>query len=297
MSYAPVLPAASSLPSPLAGKRLGLTVLYALAVHLALALGLHITPPKPPPPAAAQRLEITLVQRPRATKPPKAADYLAEVSHDGGGNRSRPNVPTSVAPGRPAPAAIAPAPRPTPAEAAPTAIHRQVLTATQPKPAKVPTASAPGPVAQTPSAEELMSGARRYAQLEARLDSQQRAYAKIPREKFITARTREYKYAAYMEAWRRKVEAVGKLNYPAEARRQGLSGSLMLTVRISPDGSLVDTTLRRSSGHPILDQAAQDIVRWAAPYAPFPPDIRAEADRLVITRTWQFVDGRALAGD
>jgi protein TonB len=100
-----------------------------------------------------------------------------------------------------------------------------------------------------------------------------------------------------MEAWRRKVEAVGKLNYPAQARQQGLSGSLLLTVRIAPDGQLIDATLRRSSGHPVLDRAAQDIVRWAAPYAPFPPDIRAEADRLVITRTWQFVDGQALAGD
>lgn len=293
MSYAPVLPP----PPTLAGKRLTLTVLYALAVHLALAFGLHITPPRPPAPAAAPRLEITLVQRPPAAKPPKAADYLAEVSQDGGGNQSKPRLPTSVAPGRPAPAAVAPSPTPKPAVAAPAPLQRQVLTAAKPKPAQVPTAPQPGPVAQPPSADELMSGARRYAQLEARLDRQQRAYAKIPREKFITARTREYKYAAYMEAWRRKVEAVGKLNYPAQARRDGRSGSLLLTVRINPDGSLVDATLRRSSGHAVLDRAAQDIVRWAAPYAPFPPDIRAEADRLVITRTWQFVDGRALAGD
>ncbi|MBC7160695.1 energy transducer TonB [Immundisolibacter sp.] len=294
MSYAPVLPPAPATP---ASSRLALTVLYALAVHLALAIGLHITPPRPPAPAAAPRLEITLVQRPPAAKPPRSADYLAEASQDGGGNQSKPRLPTSVAPGRPAPAAVAPSPKPKPAVAAPAPVQRQLLTSTTPKPARVPTAPQPGPVAQPPSADELLSGARRYAQLEARLDSQQRAYAKIPREKFITARTREYKYAAYMEAWRRKVEAVGKLNYPAEARREGLSGSLVLAVRISPDGSLVDATLRRSSGHPVLDRAAQDIVRWAAPYAPFPPDIRAEADILVITRTWQFLDGRALAGE
>lgn len=294
MSYAPVL---SPAPSTLASSRLTLTVLYALAVHLALALGLHITPPKPPAPAAAPRLEITLVQRPPAAKPPKTADYLAEVSQDGGGNQPKPSLPTSVAPGRPAPAAVAPSPKPTPAVAAPAPVQRQLLTSAKPKPAQVPTAPQPGPVAQSPSAEELLSGARRYARLEARLDRQQRAYAKIPREKFITARTREYKYAAYMDAWRRKVEAIGKLNYPAVARHEGLSGSLLLTVRISPDGSLVDTTLRRSSGYPVLDRAAQDIVRWAAPYAPFPPDIRAEADMLVITRTWQFLDGRALAGE
>lgn len=288
-----------ALPAPPApaGQRLTLTVLYALAVHLVLALGLHIAPPKPPPAPAASRLEITLVQRPPAAKPPKQADYLAEVSQDGGGNRPKPSLPTSVPPGQPAPAAIAPSPVPKPAVAPPAPIERQLLTAAKPSKAPVASAPHPEPAQQTPSAAQLRSGVRDYAKLVARLDAQRRAYAKIPREKVITARTREYKYAAYMEAWRRKVEAVGKLNYPAAARQQGLSGSLLLTVRIAPDGALIDTTLRRSSGHEVLDRAAQDIVRWAAPYAPFPPDIRAEADRLVITRTWQFLDGRALAGD
>ncbi len=288
-----------ALPAPPApaGQRLALTVLYAFAVHLVLALGVHIAPPRPPPPPAVPRLEITLVQRPPAKRPPKQADYLAEVSQDGGGNRPKPNRPTSVAPGRPAPAALAPSARPKPAVAPPAPVARQILTAPKPSAAPVASAPRPEPVQQTPSAAQLRSGVRDYAQLVAQLDAQQRAYAKIPREKVITARTREYKYAAYMEAWRRKVEAVGKLNYPATARQQGLSGSLLLTVRIAPDGALIDTTLRRSSGHEVLDRAAQDIVRWAAPYAPFPPDIRAEVDRLVITRTWQFVDGRALAGD
>jgi protein TonB len=284
-------------PAAPAGQRLTLTVLYAFAVHLVLLLGLRIAPPKPPALPTASRLEITLVQRPPSAKRPQHADYLAEVSHEGGGNRPKPSVPTSVAPGRPEPAAQAPSAKPIPAVAPPAPRQRQLLTATKPSKASVASAPHPEPVQQTPSAAQLRSGVRDYAQLVARLDAQQRAYAKIPREKVITARTREYKYAAYMEAWRRKVEAVGKLNYPAAAREQGLSGSLLLTVRIAPDGALIDAVVRRSSGHPVLDQAAQDIVRWAAPYAPFPPDIRAEADRLVITRTWQFLDGRALAGD
>lgn len=293
MSHAPVLP---PTPSILAGKRLTLTVLYALAVHVVLALGLHISPPKPSAPVAAPRLEITLVKRPPATAPPKAADYLADVSQDGGGNQAKPRIPTSVAAGQPVPAATVRSVRPTPAVAAPAAPQRQLLTAAKPKPAQVQAAPQPGPVAQTPSTAELMSGARRAVRL-AQLDRQQAAYAKLPREKFLTARTREYKYAAYMEAWRRKVEAVGKLNYPAEARREGLSGSLRMTARIDSEGRLVGVTLGLSSGHPVLDRAAQDIVRWAAPYAPFPPDIRAEADVLVITRTWQFLDGHALAGE
>lgn len=294
MSSAAAAPLSVAGPVP-AGARLRVTVLYALAVHVVLAVGLHLRLPQPPEPGIAPRLEITLVQRPPAQRAPEQADYLAEVSSDGGGNQTRPRVPTTVASGRPQPAAPAPAPRPTPAVPDPAPAERQLLTSRQDKPAKVQTAPEPGPAAHTPSAEALMSGARRYAQLQARLDAQQRAYAKIPREKFITARTREYKYAAYMEAWRRKVEAIGRLNYPAEARRQGLSGSLRLSVRIAPDGSLIGSVMRRSSGHPILDRAAQDIVRLAAPYAPFPPDIRKETDILVITRTWQFIDGQAVA--
>lgn len=284
-------------PSALAGQRLTLTVLYAFAVHLVLLLGLHIAPPAPHAAAAAPRLEITLVQRPPTPRPPIHADYLAEVSQSGGGNQAKPSLPTTVAPGQPTAAAVAPSSEPTPALAAPSTQRRHLLAAAKPKKAQISTTAQPDPAPQVPSADQLMTGARQYAQLAARLDAQQRAYAKIPREKFITASTREYKYAAYMEAWRRKVEAVGKLNYPAEARSQGLTGSLLLTVRIAPDGTLVDATLRRSSGHAVLDRAAQDIVRWAAPYAPFPADIRAEADLLVITRTWQFLDGRAIAGD
>jgi protein TonB len=32
----------------------------------------------------------------------------------------------------------------------------------------------------------------------------------------------------------------------------------------------------------------------AAPFAPFPPDIRKETDYLDITRTWKFTRGNAL---
>jgi protein TonB len=109
--------------------------------------------------------------------------------------------------------------------------------------------------------------------------------------KFINARTREFKYAAYMDAWRAKVERVGNLNYPDEARRQKLSGSLLLDVSVNPDGTVNEIQLRRSSGHKVLDDAAIRIVRLAAPFPPFPKDIEQEVDILHIERTWQFIDG------
>ena len=95
-------------------------------------------------------------------------------------------------------------------------------------------------------------------------------------------------FAYYLQAWRRQVERVGKLNYPGEARRRKLTGSLRLLVVIHADGGLAEARLVESSGHAVLDEAALRIVRLAAPYAPFPPRIAAQADILEIERTWRF---------
>ena len=97
-----------------------------------------------------------------------------------------------------------------------------------------------------------------------------------------------------MEAWHAKVEKIGNLNYPDEARRKKLSGSLMLDVALNPDGTINEIVLRRSSGHRVLDDAAIRIVRLAAPFARFPDDIREETDILHIERTWQFLGSNQL---
>lgn len=111
-----------------------------------------------------------------------------------------------------------------------------------------------------------------------------------PKHKFIHASTREHAYAAYMDAWVRKIERVGKLHYPQLARRQGLSGDLVLSVELMPSGEVADIRIDRSSGHALLDQAALDIVSLAAPYAPL-PSTDEDIERLTITRTWQFSSG------
>ena len=92
----------------------------------------------------------------------------------------------------------------------------------------------------------------------------------------------------YLESWRRKVERIGKLNYPERARARKLYGSLRLLVAIEPDGTLRDARVIDSSGHKVLDEAAMRIVRLAAPYAPFPPGMRKHTDVLEIVRTWRF---------
>jgi protein TonB len=126
------------------------------------------------------------------------------------------------------------------------------------------------------------------------LSRKRELYAKRPRRKHISASTQEYQYAAYLEAWRRKVERIGNLNYPDEAKRRKLYGNLVLSVALRADGSVEEIRLTRSSGQALLDDAAIRIVRLAAPYAPFPKEIREETDILEITRTWQFLSDNQL---
>ena len=138
------------------------------------------------------------------------------------------------------------------------------------------------------SGQDMVSRALEIARLEAEIDKDTDTYQKLPKRKFIGARTQEYRYARYIEDWRIKVERIGNLNYPEAARNKNIHGSLQLTVSIHADGSLESVEVSRSSGQRILDAAAQRIVRLASPFSPLPPDIRKETDILSITRTWTF---------
>jgi periplasmic protein TonB len=144
----------------------------------------------------------------------------------------------------------------------------------------------------TPTATQLLTNSFKIASLSAQIRQKMEAKAKRPRRKFISASTKEYNYAAYMEAWRSKVERVGNLNYPQQARRQKLSGNLVLDVALRPDGSIDEITIRRSSGEKLLDDAAVRIVELSAPFSPFPQHIKDETDILHIMRTWQFLNSK-----
>ena len=148
------------------------------------------------------------------------------------------------------------------------------------------------PVAELkkPNAEQLI--ARSLAQAKKHYDLIDNPYfrANKPRRKYITANNKDHRFASYMEAWRAKVERVGNINYPYEARKKHLSGKLLLDVAILPDGEVQKITIRRSSGKKVLDEAAVRIVELAAPFAPLPESITREVDILHITRTWNFVN-------
>jgi protein TonB len=143
--------------------------------------------------------------------------------------------------------------------------------------------------------EAIASAAIEMEKLEAIISKQQDEYQKRPKRKFVGGRTKEYKYALYVESWRQKVEKIGNLNYPEAARDLKLYGQLQMTVSIKPDGSVDAIEINRSSGHKVLDAAAKHIVELGAPYAQFPEDIRKEIDILSITRTWTFTKEDSLA--
>ena len=138
----------------------------------------------------------------------------------------------------------------------------------------------------TKTMEEL---AKEIASLEARLSDETQQQAKGPRVRRLTSvSTRRTSDAYYLQSWRRRVESVGNLNYPEEARRNQLYGDLKLLVTIRPDGSLQNVRVIASSGHKVLDDAALRIVRMAAPYPPFPAEMKKSTDLLEIVRSWQF---------
>jgi len=141
----------------------------------------------------------------------------------------------------------------------------------------------------------LSAAALEIEKLEAIIAKQQDEYQKRPKRKFVGGRTKEYRYALYVEAWRQKVEKIGNLNYPEAARDLKLYGQLQMTVSLKPDGHVESIEINRSSGHKVLDAAAKHIVELGSPYAVFPDDIRKEVDVLSITRTWTFTQQDSLA--
>ena len=146
------------------------------------------------------------------------------------------------------------------------------------------------------SGQDLATSALAIARMEAQISRQLEEYNQRPRKAFIGSRAREYRFAQYVEDWRLKVERIGNLNYPDGARGK-VYGSLVLTVSIKSDGSLDSVEVQRSSGHQILDRAAERIVKMASPYANFPANIKRDTDILVITRTWTFAPGDKLFGE
>lgn len=275
--------------------RLGLTAFVSVLVHMTLILGVSFAVPDLRSNDPLPTLDITLVNT-RSETAPEDADFLAQANREGGGDTDEAVIARTPLPVNPSPDVSEPESRiqARSEQREPRPVVEQALTQDR-EPAKTIDDRTPqeqqAEVRPTPDAavEETDRNARERAQLTAEISKFWQEYQKRPRRKFLSARTREYKYAEYMEAWRARVERVGNLNYPEKARRQNLTGDLVLDVAIKPDGSVHELNMVKSSGNKVLDDAARRIVELAAPFDAFPREIKEEVDILHITRTWQFM--------
>jgi protein TonB len=265
-----------------------------IVLHLVL-LSVHFRlPEKLLSKATEKPLEIVLVNAKSRNKPTEA-QVLAQTHLDGGGNtdedrRLRTPLPPSVNT-KEGDAMVETRQRMQQLEK----IQQALLTQAKSR-AVIDTQQYRTPPVDTPPSAtgfDLAQNALAIARLEGQIDKAIDEYNKRPRKKFIGARAEEYRFAQYIEDWRQKIERIGTLNYP-EAARGKVYGSLLLSISVRADGSVDRLEVLRSSGYPVLDDAARRIVQMASPFAPFPQDIRRDTDVIEITRTWVFTNADRL---
>ena len=278
-------------------QRLGATLALSALVHGLLILGVGFAVADKA--ALVPTLDVIFNQT-QTPLSPKQADFLAQANQQGGGEhdtaqRPRDNqagiVPQPQAGLSPIPQQQQDAARPPPPQAR--------VVSTRNSPDNVADAQ-PQPLPEEPRPDAPMTAREQrdadMARLAAEVHLRSAQYAKRPNRKFVSASTREYAYANYLRAWVDRAERVGNLNYPDEARQRRLGGQVVITVGVRRDGSVESARILRSSGTPLLDEAALRVVRLAQPYPPL-PESKDDVDILQVTRTWMFLPGGELRDD
>ena len=281
--------------SNMANERFGFTLFVSIALHVVLILGVGFGILEQA--SSSTSLEITLAHY-RSQDAPQEADFLAQENQQGSGSLEDKAAPSTPVESRFSDDRIQDVSPFMESNDIEQQRQEQVITSTadalQVKDEKV--------IEETPEVadqplENLTDAEfnQRLSSLQAQLAIRRQEYAKRPRRYTISsASTQKARDAIYLDNWRKKVEAVGNLNYPTEASTQGIYGNLRLLVSLRADGSVANIRALSSSGHKLLDDAAIRIVHLASPFAPFPADLRQEADILDIVRTWQFQRNNSL---
>ena len=239
--------------------RFGFALFIALILHAMLLLGLQFAPGQPP--ANARVLDITLALTTEALHP-DTFDFIAERNQQALGE---PN-PTTELPLKAAETTLGSAPA-----------SGQSAADTIPRPLS------PEATARPPLVTDLAQFRRPS------LDFTDIGVPRLERvQRLSQVSAAASPEANYLRSWQRKIETIGNLNYPDAARRLGIYGQLKLLVVVEANGGLRDVRVLVSSGEPVLDQAAENIVRLAAPFAPFSQELLQSTDVLEIVRTWQF---------
>jgi protein TonB len=288
MSQAP-----STRPRISASDRLGFTLFLALTLHAIIVLGVGFTQSDRNTAQSLPSLDI-IIANTRSLETTENPDYLAQSDQQGGGNadqKARPSAPVSA---------------PTPIDQMGLSDQdrveqrKQQVTLsklyflTQDKADNATSKNRQSRAEDTDSkqASAIEQRASKIARLQAEIREMSVNFAKRPKILTLTASTRKAIEASYLASWVKKIEHTGNLNYPREARLKNLSGRLRMSVRLDAEGKVIDMQITSSSGTPILDEAARQILRMAQPFAPFSDELRERADQIVIIRTWDFKSNR-----
>ncbi|MDP2286166.1 MAG: TonB family protein [Pseudohongiella sp.] len=280
----------------LGNERFGFTVFMSACLHVIIIAGVGFSFMTES--ASMPAIEITLAQY-RSDTAPEQADFIAQENQIGSGS-----VDERIAPATPFESVLYDEqiqevqPIPTPAASAQQIQDIRILSSTeadellrQQMESQLPDDSSV--LSEHSSPQDI---ALAIASLQAQLDIQQQAYANRPRRYTISSASTQKRHdALYLDNWRKRIELVGNQHYPDEARQNEIFGSLRMMVTIRPDGSVAEIRVLQGSGHQVLDLAAVDIVRLAAPFDAFPDELRGSVDLLEIIRTWRFRPGNAFS--
>lgn len=277
--------------------RLGSTLFFAALAHGAVILGVTFTSWPSPDDQAPPSLNVTLVvDTARIESPPDDSAWLAQANQAGGGEAAPGERPTTTlsanepmtSAGDPSATDAADA---KPRETAPAA--DEIVTS---GPSERRIAALPNAAEQASAEPETLAAMLERAApetLAAEIDERAELPESGDPDRPAAPSARESILAAYLDAWRRRVERIGTLNFPATLDVGDDVGRPTLEVAIGPGGELDEIVVRNSSGNAALDQAALTILRLAAPFEPLPDEIKAEYDVLRFAYEWDFERGAA----
>lgn len=280
------------LLAPQTTDRLPAMLFLSALIHGVLIIGITFNTELIDEFASAISLEVTIVADPdQHIDRPDDADYLAQASQTGGGNtldQVRPSAPLDSA------SPIDNLGELDAQSLVDSQVHEksadQVLSTRRQRDLQVADHLREEPQPQNSQAQALEAGSEQTLPLPQADFATLQIHDDDPRQLVISADTRESTVAAYLDSWKRRIEAVGDEYFPELGNLDSVTGSPTLEVSIDASGQLAQVTIRKSSGSPILDKAALDILRRASPFDPFPADIRDDYDSLRFAYKWLFRD-------
>lgn len=272
--------------------RLPAMLFLAALVHGILIIGVTFNPALSDEFAEAISLEVTIVADPdQDIDRPDRAEYLAQASQLGTGNTSDEIRPSSL---QESSSPIDNVGVETGDSFVDSTTHEQaadeVLASQQQQDLKVSENPRDDPQPDAALALALEAGSDTTLPLPQENRSTLLIHDDDPRQLVTSVDTRESSVAGYLDAWKRRIEAVGASYFPELGELDGLTGSPTLEVSIRADGQLGEVVIRQSSGSAVLDKAALDILRRASPFDPFPAEIREEYDSLRFAYKWLFAE-------